>query len=74
MTNVFELGILNWGFDLAARLLDVGDVLLWLTNRVQFGLAAVVTYDTASGHWEMIPNAVETHGAHFPYGREVEPP
>lgn len=78
---MFEDGLLLWGFDRCARLLDfVGQDLL-LTNRVigsldpvADGLAAVVELNDVTKRWEMIQNGVVTFGMPFPYGRRVEPP
>jgi len=73
-TNVFTLGLLNWGFDLCAELLPPFVPGTYLTNRVAFGVAAVVAFNAVSGRWEMNVNAIPTLGRHFPYGRAVEPP
>jgi hypothetical protein len=65
---------LNWGFTLAARLLDFPGDPLYLTNEIDFGQAAAVSLNSVSGEWEKNPHAIPTLGLHFPYGRNVEVP
>lgn len=72
--NLFELGLLNWGFTLCARLLNVpGTQVYYLTNISghNFSLPAFVSPvgdGWGTGVWSSNPVV-----GPFPYGYHVEP-
>jgi hypothetical protein len=73
-SNPFNLGLLNWGFNLAARILDDEENPRYLVNRVRNGRASYVQNTAGSTVWLLAEGVFLTHGLPFPYGRSVEPP
>jgi len=72
--NVVELGLLNWGFDLAARLLDYpGPPDKYLVNRKSPLFDLPIFVSLVSDHWgEFLLSGSPAEG-NFPYGFNVEP-
>lgn len=72
--NLFELGLLNWGFTLAARLLDFpGPPARYLVNRQGPLFHQPIFVSLVSDHWgEFFVSSIPVAGP-FPYGYHVEP-
>jgi hypothetical protein len=72
--NLFELGLLNAGFTLVARLQGVSQSGGYITNNVIDGVAQHIRFLPLSGTWTGLQGFVGTDGRPFPYGLDVEPP
>lgn len=74
MSNLADLGLLELGFTLAARLLDYPNDFLYLTNLVVEGQGYMVRFFPGTGVWGAPEPFTPTFGLPFPYDESVEPP
>lgn len=73
--NPFRQGLLNWGFELAGRLLDFPHENMYITNLVIGDLVYYVREALGSGVWHLRqPLIVHAPGSVFPFGLRVGPP
>lgn len=74
MRNLYEVGLLNFGFSLAARLPLPGQC--YLTNLKIDGTAYWTFLDVAAplAFWRQPMPFNQVGDLHFPYGIPVEPP
>jgi hypothetical protein len=74
VANLYELGLLNWGFTKCARLLNIpGPFTYYLTNFVSPGFRLPQAVSVVGNLWGTVVWSANPVVGGFPYGYNVEP-